>query len=106
MEAWAAIFRHLPDMVGNGELEKEEGMGAFAGAHSKLRCFAMAMKTPREREDFNPLAMTPKRLRLGNVSEEDLVSSSGLLSGWDLMTLKYALALVKGELGSKDEDAP
>ncbi len=106
MEAWAAIFRHLCDTVGNGELEKEEGMGASAGAHSKLRRFATAMKTPREQEDFNPLATTPKWLCLGNVSEEDPVSSSGLSSGWDLTTLKYALALVKGELGSKDEDAP
>ena len=96
MEAWAAIFRHLPDMVGNRELEKEEGICAFAGAHSKLHCFAMAMKTPREREDFNPLATTPKRLCLGNVSEEDPVSSLGLSSGRDLTTLKYALALVKG----------
>ncbi len=29
MEAWAAIFRHLRDTVGNGELEKEEGMGTL-----------------------------------------------------------------------------
>jgi hypothetical protein len=106
MEARAAIFRYLHDTVGNGELEKEEGMGASAGAHSKLRRFATAMKTPREREDFNPLVTTPKRLHLSNVSEEDSVSSLGLSSGWDLTTLKYALVLVKGELGSKDEDAP
>jgi hypothetical protein len=104
MEAWAAIFQHLRDMMGNGELEKEEGMGASAGAHSKLCRFATAMKTPREQEDFNPLATTPKRLRLGDVSEEDSVSSLGLSSGWDLTTLKYALMLVKGELDSKDED--
>ena len=50
--------------------------------------------------------MTPKRLRLGDMSEEDSVSSSGLSSGRDLTTLKYALALVKGELGSKDKDPP
>jgi hypothetical protein len=48
MEAWAAIFRHRRDTVGDGELEKEEGMGASAGAHSELCRFAMAMKTPRE----------------------------------------------------------
>ena len=30
--------------------------------------------------------------------------SLGLTSGRDLTTLKYTFALVKGELGSKDED--
>ena len=48
MNSWAAIFQHLCDTVDDGEVMKEEGMGASTGAHSELRRFATAMKTPRE----------------------------------------------------------
>jgi hypothetical protein len=104
MEAWLVIFCHLRDMGGNVKAEKEEGSESV-GAHSQLQHFATAMKTPMEWEDFNPLGTTPKQLRLSEVGKEDSVSSSSVPQGQGLTALEYALALVKGELGSKDGDA-
>ncbi|KAL3805739.1 hypothetical protein ACHAW5_003819 [Stephanodiscus triporus] len=107
VEAWAAIFRHLRDSdvkdsdppVRGDQSANSDGT---SGGDSLLRSFATAMKTPGGRRDeFNPLATASKRLRLSNIGEEDsLQSSSPEAPG--LTALAYALAIVKGELGSKD----
>ncbi len=107
MEAWAAIFHHLRDSEDERlPLEGEEGLveelGGVTKEDSLLRSFAMAMKTPGGRHDIgNPLTTPAKRLHLTNTDEEGSVPSPPDTGEQGLTALAYALAIVKGELGSK-----
>ena len=114
MEAWAAIFCHLRDSEDKGlTLEGEEGLVEELGgdrfssfnntsSDSLLRSFVTAMKTPGGRRDIgNPLTTPAKHLRLTNIDEEDLVPPPPNTVEQGLTALSYALAIVKGELGSK-----
>jgi hypothetical protein len=105
-EVWAAIFRHLQDEgkevefveEGNKEFSKEEDQG--------LCCFATTLKTPRGRGGLNPLN-SPKHLHLQEAADDTLsISFVGSALGPRITSLKHALALVKGELGSRAPDAP
>jgi hypothetical protein len=114
VEAWAAIFRHLRNSEDEGlTLEGEEGLVEELGgdrfssfndtsSDSLLRSFVTAMKTPGGRRDIgNPLTTPAKCLRLTNIDEEDLVPPPPNTVEQGLTALSYALAIVKGELGSK-----
>ncbi len=74
----------------------------------ELRCFATAMKTPRGRGNTD-LLNSPKQLCLSeeNDNESSSIASAGT---WDAraahLKLKHSLALVKGELGSWEVEAP
>ena len=109
MEAWAAIFRHLCDSEDQGlPLEGEEELGDELDGASEgdyLLCsFAAAMKTPGGCRDIgNPLTTPAKRLRLNDIDEEDSVRPSPP-GDKGLIALAYALAIVKGKLGSKEGD--
>ncbi len=75
---------------------------------SGLRCFATAMKTLQGRGNTD-LLNSPKQLCL---SKEDNNKSSSIASAgtWDTCAahfkLKHLLALIKGELRSREVDAP
>ena len=64
------------------------------------------MKTPAGRERLNPL-VSPKRICSGELEDEDgrSILSDNLPQGPRVTALKHALALVKGELGSKPQNA-
>ncbi len=98
MEAWTAIFRHLQEVGNRGEEEGQDDPG--------LRRFATAMKTPPGRVNTD-LLNPPKRLRMTEEGDDESVITTG--TAWDARTshlkLTHSLALVKGELGSRDDDA-
>ena len=110
LEAWAAVFRHLQDACKARDDDDAAGLGEDEdfeeAANTALQRFASAMKTPAGRERFNPL-MSPKRFRLGEKEDDDggSISSDNLPQGPRVTALKHALALVKGELGSRPSDA-
>jgi len=110
LEAWAAIFRHLQDACRAREEDDAAGLvedeDFEEAANAGLQRFATAMKTQGGRERLNPL-MSPKRLRVGELEDDDggSISSDNLPQGPRVTALKHALALIKGELGSKPPDA-
>jgi len=98
MEAWTAIFRHLQEVGNRGGEEERDDPG--------LLRFVTAMKTPRGRVNTY-LLNSPKQLRM--TEEGDYESFTMARSAWDPrashLKLTHSLALVKGELGSRDDDA-
>ncbi len=107
LEAWSADFRHLRDTSGEVLEPLREGDDYFEeAADTGLQRFTTAMKTPRGRGRLNPLT-SPKCLRLDDrANNATSISSNNLPQGPRVMALKNALALVKGELGSQDANAP
>jgi hypothetical protein len=68
--------------------------------------FVTAMKTPWGRGGLNPLN-SPNHLRLQEAADgASSISYVGGAPGPHITSLKHALALVKGELGSWALDAP
>jgi hypothetical protein len=98
MEAWTAIFRHLQEVGNRGDEEGQDDPG--------LRRFATALKTPRGRGNTD-LLNSPKRLRMTEEGDDESVTTAG--TAWDArvshLKLTHSLALVKEELGSRDNDA-
>ena len=99
MEAWMAIFRHLQEVGIRGDEEERDDPG--------LRHFATAMKTPRGRINTDLLNYSPKQLRMTKEGDDESFTTAG--SAWDPrashLKLTHSLALVKGELGLRDDDA-
>ena len=98
MEAWTAIFRHLQEVGIRGDEEEWDDLG--------LRRFATAMKTPHGRVNTD-LLNSPKQLCMTKEGDNESFTTAG--SAWDPrashLKLTHSLALVKGELGSRDDDA-
>ena len=98
MEAWTAIVRHLQEVGNRGDEEGRDDPG--------LRCFATAMKTPRGRVNTD-LLNSPKQLRMTEEGDDESFTMAG--SAWDSrvshLKLMHSLALVKGGLRLRDDDA-
>jgi len=98
MEAWTTIFRHLQEVGNRGDEEGRDESG--------LRRFATAMKTPRGWVNTD-LLNSPKRLRMTKEGDDESFTTAG--SAWDPrashLKLTHLLSLVKGKLGSRDDNA-